>query len=138
MRATFTLPPKPERFEKILLSLFEPGCRAQLPEKYHIEAALKTSHARLLDAFWKGGGPNGSRKFSEIANYADKTHIPIADISYVTLLYQILWHELAQRGKTTDAAGYRCDARPQTFGGEGEFLNMLLKAIYARSFDGHA
>lgn len=129
MRAMFALPQKPVRFEAILLSLFE---QTRLPPSDRIEAALRGSHTRLLAAFMGGGGERVPRNFRELANKAEERRI--ADIDYIVLLYQILWHQLAQKGKADDAAGYKCDVRPQTFGGEGDFLNVLLKSIYARSF----
>lgn len=135
MRAMFALPPKPERFEAILLSLFDDERRVRFPDRHQIEAVLRDSHARLLDAFALGGGERTPRDFRELANKAEERRI--AGIDYVLMLHQILWHQLAQRGKTDDAAGYKCDARPQNFGDEGSFLNVLLKSIYARSFPSH-
>lgn len=132
MRAMFSLPTKPERFEAVLLSLFAEECRVKFPEQHQIEAALRGSHDRLLDSFLGGGGEISSRNFRELANKAEERRV--AGIDYVVLLYQILWHQLAQKGKADNAAGYQCDARLQTFGEEGSFLNVLLKSIYARSF----
>ncbi len=129
MRAMFALPPEPVRFEAILFSLFE---QTRLPASDRIEAALRRSHGQLLDAFRRGGGEIIDRNFRELANKAEERRI--VEIDYVAILYQILWHQLAQRGRASDADGYQCGVRPQTFGGEGSFLNVLLKAIYARSF----
>jgi hypothetical protein len=130
MRAMFALPQEPARFEAILLSLFE---QIPLPKADKIVSDLKGSHSRLLDTFNRGGGEKASRNFHELVSRADKLNIR-SNIDYVALLYQILWHRLAQQGKADDAAGYRCDARLQAFGGEGGFLNKLMKSIYSRSF----
>jgi hypothetical protein len=128
MRAMFALQVS-VRYEAILLSIFE---QTQLPDSNRIKAALQNSHRLLLDAFTNGGGEKASRYFHELAKKADELHIP--DIDYVVLLYQILWHRLAQKGTTYDAAGYKCDIRPDTFGKENGFLNKLMKSIYIRSF----
>ena len=129
MRAMFTLRLQPMRFEAILLSCFE---QSPWPARDQIDTALRDSHARLLDAFMRGGGDKISRNFRELANKAEEQRTP--GIDYVVLLYQILWHQLAQRGKVDNATDYRCDSRPQTFGEEAGFLNRLMKSIYRRSF----
>lgn len=130
MRAMFALPQEPARFEAILLSLFE---QIPLPKEDKIKSDLQGSHSRLFDAFNRGGGEIASRDFRELAKRANELNIR-KNIDYVVQLYQILWHQLAQRGKAYDAAGYRCDVRPETFGREGDFLNKLMKSIYTRSF----
>ena len=129
MRAMFALRLQPMRFEAVLLSCFE---QSSWPAQDQIDAALRDSHARLLDAFMRGGGDKISRNFRELANKAEEQRTP--GIDYVVLLYQILWHQLAQRGKVDNATDYRCDSRPQTFGEEGSFLNRLMKSIHRRSF----
>ena len=132
MRAMFTLPVLATRFEAIILSLFDQERLNRLPDKNQIETSLRNSHERLLNAFVRHGGEKLDRNFRELANKTDERRV--ADIDYLVLLYQILWHQLAQRGKTDDAAGYNCNCRPQTFGQNGDFLNMLLSSIYSRSF----
>lgn len=129
MRAMFALRLRPERFEAILLSCFEPS---PLPARDRIESALRDSHAQLLDVFMRSGGEKIPRNFRELANKAEEQRTP--GIDYVVLLYQILWHQLAQRGKVDNAADYKCDSRAPTFGEEGGFLNRLMRSIHRRSF----
>ncbi len=129
MRAMFAMPPQLMRFEAILLSLFEDVRRARFADKQQMEEALRCSHERLLNVFWESGGPRASRDFRELAKYADE--LRITGINYVVLSYQILWHQLAQRrgNKTDNAAGYKCNICPDTFGDEGSFLNTIQHRI---------
>lgn len=129
MRAMFVPLSEPlNRFEAILLSMFEGERR--LPDKNQMEKALRDSHAHLLEVFVLGGGEKAERNFRELANRADE--LRISNIDYAIVLYQILWHQLAQKGKAYDAGGYKCDARSQAFGNEGSFLNALMKSIYTQ------
>lgn len=128
MRAMFTLPQKPQRFEAILLSIFE---KVPLPPSAKIEEDLKRSHERLLLEFERGGGPMGvSRNFCKLANKADECRI--ANIDYVVLLYQILWHQFTQKGEAYDALGYRCNVDFKKLGAEGSFLREFMESIYTR------
>jgi hypothetical protein len=134
MRTMFVLPSKVELYEKILLSNFQTA--TTWPSKLVIKDALEESYRKLEAEYHKAGGEGPLYKFQRLANETQKVG---AALNYSILLYQILWHQLANGNFDPRLKAYtsNCDDSAFRFGiGEDDFLRMMLMVIFARSFAG--
>ena len=132
IRAMFVAEPQVRRFEKLLLTIFQPV--ASWPDEATIKKALRDSFIQLSETLRQNGDGASRFEFHYLAN--DTQNLAATDVDYVGLLYQVLWHQLAQR-PANSPGGYECDCRDLTFrlgNGSDDFLKVLLSAIYGRSF----
>ncbi len=152
MRAMFSLPTEVARYEQILLAVFDGA--GQLPPERELKSTMAASYSKIRDAYVRHGGQlNPCRSlrgnielepyFYILANEAQQRNA--IDVDYIRLLYEVLWHRLAQRRSRNretqheciDPERYNCDARPKTFefsDGDTDFLRALMRTIYSRSF----
>jgi hypothetical protein len=130
MRAMFPLQPDVQRYERTLLSIFQTA--TSLPDKSAIKKALEDSYQRLKTNCQKVDiAP--FQKFQKLANAAEEAGV---DLDYSTLLYQILWHQLADGQFESRKERYIVKRDPVDFqcNDINKFFWTLLAAIYDRSF----
>lgn len=148
LRAMFRLAPQLQHHEHILLAAFglpaswkEDTLRTQLLESHQALSVLNTTH-HLSQRFkppLSRTPPSGYVKaayfFNDIANNLELIGVTTPD--YVQVLYQMLWHQLAQRENRDSPAVYKCDCRSSSFkcSDHGDdFLNSLMWVLYPHSF----
>lgn len=131
LRAMFQLESVTQRHERILLAAF--GDPVELPNKEKLTTQLTESYNLLVQVFTQAGGDKLAWKFHEIANNLEGRGV--TGVNYVQLLYQMLWHLLAQKANVPQAV-YKCDCRSTAFntGPGDDFLNSLLRHLYEISF----
>jgi len=133
LRAMFFLPPAIQRHENILLTVF--GAPVSSLSKETLITQLTDSYRDLVQNIKPAGDDKLAWRFNDIANNLE--NLGVTGIDYVQALYQILWHQLAQRENRDLAMLYKCDCRPSSFTTSersDDFLKSLMRHLYALSF----
>lgn len=133
LRAMFQLESKTQRHEYILLAAFGDPVECLNIEK--LTPQLAESYKLLNLAFAQAGGDKLAWEFHEVANYLEE--LSVTGVNYAQLLYQMLWHLLAQQKGNASQAVYQCDCRSPVFNtrADDDFLNSILRHLYKMSFD---
>jgi hypothetical protein len=133
LRAMFRISPEIQHHEHILLAAF--GSPISGLNKETLSTQLTENYRALVQALKPVGADKLAWRFNDIANNLE--NIGVTGIDYVQALYQILWHQLAQRENRDLAMVYKCDARPSSFATSersDDFLSLLLRHLYSHSF----